>query len=80
METLKVLQAILDKAPEGATHKTKYCYLSLVKPNVWSWHHCGEWEFLNGNTDISEFEDYRSLTDIQRIVDLMKQLKLENEK
>ena len=73
METLEQLQKILDDAPEGATHKTKHCYLSLTHPNVWRWHYCGEWQFLNGNTDISEFEDYRSLTDIQSIVELMQE-------
>ena len=63
---------ILENAPEGATHRTSCCYLKREGKGSCTWFlfYQKEWVSLNGDCDISDFENYRSLADIQRIVEL----------
>lgn len=66
---MKTNQEILDNAPEGATHvDDEDGYLKTRKSEFWDWVD-GEWDYLN-----TCVEDIRSLADIERIVELEKEL------
>lgn len=70
METLKELKTIRDNAPEGATH-VNYAYY-FKKQYDSDWMYCeinkSHWEFDDDNAE----SDMRSLSDINRIIELME--------
>lgn len=74
------IEQILNDAPEGATHRTAYCYLKNGGGDSWFWYNKtgghSYWQGLNGKCDISEFEDYRSLGDLREILSLRRQVEL----
>ena len=73
METLEQLKEIVKNAPEGATHynkKGEYKYLKLTYFN-------GYQAFVNGESTINVMPNklygLRSLSDINRIIELTKE-------
>jgi hypothetical protein len=61
-------QEIIDNAPECATHIDQlYLYWMVQDRDAFNWHGTG-WQLIS-----SDAEDFRSLSDIKRIVELEKE-------
>lgn len=76
METLKELKAIRDNAPEGANQVEMHssgninCYIKYTEKGVFVWH---EKEWFNAiKKELGHCWLIRSLSDINRIIELME--------
>lgn len=69
-ETLEELKAIVDNAPDGATH-VNYAYYFKKQYDI-DWMYCekskSHWKFDDDNAE----SDIRSLSDIKLIIDLIE--------
>lgn len=73
METLDELKAIRDNAPEGANYATKHYYLMVEGLHCKIFNSLGVWSAPVCNAaDIFIDEKPRSLSDINRIIELME--------
>lgn len=74
-ESIEELQAILDGAPDGATHYDPFATGFYWRYNNVEWVvYCGEAWQESAVNKLSEVFEIRSLSDIKRIVELMKEL------